>query len=90
MAMRWYQHRVHGGKPAPSDSHRLPAVDTAATARARGRATGGDQGDGLVTQASDRRHPPTEPEDHGDDNADLGHEGQQGEKERDRVRAHDL
>lgn len=31
MAMRWYQHTLHGVGPAPCDSHRLPTVATVAT-----------------------------------------------------------
>ena len=45
MAMRWYQHSVHGVYPAPSDSCRLPTTATAATSVASHRATGASDAD---------------------------------------------
>ena len=34
IAMRWYQHSVHGSKPATSEKYRLPAVASSATIQA--------------------------------------------------------
>src|SRR3989442_1685488 len=40
IAMRWYQHSLHGVKWAPSEKYRLPLIEMAATRKARTSASG--------------------------------------------------
>src|SRR3954469_23239395 len=51
MAIRWYQHSLHGTKWATSDRYRLPRVQTKATAKASSRA------EGPMAADASRRHP---------------------------------